>query len=114
MRLMDQHYSEQLDMSNLARTVGYSVQHFQRIFKQFCGMSPYVYLQRLRLHRSLEWLLEEPPLSIREIAATLGWEANYYIRVFREHYGMAPGQYRRSAGSGAQTKNPSQPPDGEV
>ena len=114
LRLMEQHYTEQLDMSNLARTVGYSVQHFQRIFKQACGMPPHVYLQRLRLHRSLEWLMEEPSPSVREVAARLGWEANYYIRVFREHYGMAPGQYRRSAGSGTQTKNPSQPPDGEV
>lgn len=114
LRLMEQHYTEQLDMSNLARTVGYSVQHFQRIFKQACGMPPHVYLQRLRLHRALEWLMEEPPISVREVAARLGWEANYYIRVFREHYGMAPGQYRRSAGSGGQTENPSQPPDEEV
>lgn len=109
LRLMDHHYTEQLDMSNLARTVGYSVQHFQRLFKQACGMPPHVYLQRLRLHRSLEWLLEEPPLSIRDVAARLGWEANYYIRVFREHYGVSPGQYRRS---GEQAKNPPHRPEG--
>ncbi len=114
LRLMEQHYTEQLDMSNLARTVGYSVQHFQRIFKQACGMPPHVYLQRLRLHRSLEWLMEESSPSVRDVAARLGWEANYYIRVFREHYGMAPGQYRRSAGPGGKTENPSQLPDGEA
>ncbi|MDF2935844.1 MAG: AraC family transcriptional regulator [Paenibacillaceae bacterium] len=110
LRLLDQHYTEQLDMSNLARTVGYSVQHFQRIFKQACGMSPYVYLQRMRLHRSLEWLMEEPLLSVREIAARLGWEANYYIRVFREHFGMAPGQYRRT---GEHAKSPPHHPEEE-
>jgi AraC family transcriptional regulator len=113
LRLMEQHYTEQLDMANLARTVGYSVQHFQRIFKQACGMPPHVYLQRLRLHRSLEWLMEEPSPSVREVAARLGWEANYYIRVFREHYGMAPRQYRRSAGSGGQAETPSPSQDGE-
>ncbi|RAU97355.1 AraC family transcriptional regulator [Paenibacillus sp. YN15] len=110
LRLMEQHYTEQLDMSNLARAVGYSVQHFQRIFKQACGMPPHVYLQRLRLHRSLEWLMATPSLSVREAAARLGWEANYYIRVFREYYGMTPGQYRRS---GEQAKNPSYRPEGE-
>lgn len=107
LRLMEQHFTEQLDMSNLARAVGYSVQHFQRIFKQACGVPPYVYLQRLRLNRSLEWLMEQPALSVGEVAARLGWEANYFIRVFREHYGMSPGQYRRSHG---QPKSPSQRP----
>jgi AraC family transcriptional regulator len=96
LQFMQEHYTEQLSMANLAGAVGYSVQHFQRIFKKTYGVTPHTYLQRIRLHRSLEWLLERPVLSIKEIAGRLGWEANYYIRVFRSEFGMPPGQYRRS------------------
>lgn len=95
LRFMMEHFNEPLSMTNLAGVAGYSVQHFQRLFKKHYGLSPHAYLQQIRLQHSVDWLLGQPELEIREIAARLGWEPNYYIRVFRSRFGMSPARYRR-------------------
>lgn len=91
---MQEHYSEPLLMSNIAHTVGYSVQHFQRIFKEGYGVTPHAYLQRIRLRQASLWLEGEPGLSIKEIAGRLGLEPNYFVRAFKKAYGISPGIYR--------------------
>lgn len=96
LRYMQDHYSEPLSMANLAGAVGYSVQHFQRIFKRAYGITPHAYLQRIRLQHSVDWLLRQPDLTVKEVSARLGWEPNYYIRVFRSEFGMPPAAYRQA------------------
>ncbi|WP_438493976.1 helix-turn-helix transcriptional regulator [Paenibacillus sp. IHBB 3054] len=44
---MKQHYMKDLRLANIAHTVGYSKQHFQRKFKEIYGLNPNQYLQRL-------------------------------------------------------------------
>ncbi|MDF2922338.1 MAG: AraC family transcriptional regulator [Paenibacillaceae bacterium] len=105
-RFMQDHYTEQLCMANLADAVGYSVQHFQRIFKRAYGTTPHAYLQHIRLYHAADWLVEQPSLTVKEIAARLGWEPNYFIRVFRSEFGVSPGRYRQSRGGGEQDRLP--------
>lgn len=91
---LHEHYNENLLMSNVAHAVGYSVQHFQRIFKQSYGVSPHAYLQRIRLHQAAAWLEEDRNHSIIDIASRLGMEPNYLIRIFKKEYGVSPGAFR--------------------
>ncbi|ASA22173.1 AraC family transcriptional regulator [Paenibacillus donghaensis] len=90
-RLINEHFTEPLLISNLAGAVGYSVQHFQRLFLQEYGVTPHKYLQNLRLQRALQMITENDQVSVQDIALQLGMETNYFIRVFRSTYGCTPG-----------------------
>lgn len=89
--LINKHFTEPLLISNLAVAVGYSVQHFQRLFVQEYGVTPHKYLQNLRLDRALQLMRENKNIPVQEIALQLGMETNYFIRVFRSTYGCTPG-----------------------
>lgn len=91
---LHEHFNEPLLMSNVAHAVGYSVQHFQRMFKQCYGVSPHAYLQRIRLQQAADWLEEDRNHSIIEIANRLGMDPNYFIRIFKKEYGVSPGAFR--------------------
>ncbi|MNO34558.1 Bifunctional transcriptional activator/DNA repair enzyme AdaA [compost metagenome] len=91
---MQEHFTETLQMSNIAHVVGYSVQHFMRIFREAYGITPHAYLQGLRLNQAVKWLEEHQDVLIKEIAGRLGLEPNYFIRAFKKAYGTAPGMYR--------------------
>lgn len=82
--LINEHYTEPLLISNLAAAVGYSVQHFQRLFVQEYGVTPHKYLQNLRLERALQLMTEDVEIPVQDIALQLGMETNYFIRVFRK------------------------------
>lgn len=91
---MEQHYMEDLSLANIAYTVGYSKQHFQRKFKEIYGINPNQYLQRLRLLKGVELLEGESELAVGEIAAMIGMELNYFVRLFKREYGITPAKYR--------------------
>ena len=91
---MEQHYMEELSIANIADTVGYSKQHFQRKFKEIYGVNPNHYLQRLRLLKGEQLLAEQSELSVGEIAIRVGMEFNYFVRLFKREHGITPAQYR--------------------
>ncbi|OWA37521.1 hypothetical protein B9G55_05565 [Saccharibacillus sp. O16] len=91
---MEQHYMEELSIANIADTVGYSKQHFQRKFKETYGVNPGQYLQRLRLLRGAQLLAGQSELSVGEIATRVGMEFNYFVRLFKREHGITPAQYR--------------------
>jgi len=90
-RLINEHYTEPLLISNLAAAVGYSVQHFQRLFVQEYEVTPHKYLQNLRLERAIQLMTENSDILVQDIAIQLGMETNYFIRSFRNTYGCTPG-----------------------
>ncbi|HZJ88705.1 MAG TPA: helix-turn-helix transcriptional regulator, partial [Sphaerochaeta sp.] len=57
-------------------------------------LSPWEYLSRLRIARSVE-LLEQSALSINEIARQVGFrDQAYFCRVFRRIQGFPPSKLR--------------------
>jgi AraC family transcriptional regulator len=102
--LINEHYTEPLLISNLAAAVGYSVQHFQRLFVQEYGVTPHKYLQNLRLERALQLMTEDVEIPVQDIALQLGMETNYFIRVFRKNYGCTPGVMKIRLLQGEQMK----------
>jgi len=83
-----------LDIDALASTACLSKFHFLRLFKQAFGLSPYQYMQQLRLGKALH-LLKHTSLTINEIATTLGFEnSNSFSRLFYQRHLVYPSQYR--------------------
>ncbi|WP_234534038.1 helix-turn-helix domain-containing protein [Paenibacillus pseudetheri] len=74
--------------------MGYSVQHFQRLFVQEYAVSPHKYLQNLRLERAIQLMTENADILVQDIAIQLGMDTNYFIRIFRNTYGCTPGMMK--------------------
>ncbi|WEK55018.1 MAG: AraC family transcriptional regulator [Candidatus Cohnella colombiensis] len=93
--LIHDHYNERLLLSNVARTAGYSVQHFHRLFVANFGMTPQQYIQQLRMRIAVQLLQEHPGIAIEKVAERVGMDTSYFIRIFKRTYGTTPKQYLR-------------------
>lgn len=92
-KLMHDHYDERLLIANVARAVGYSAQHFHRLFAANYGMTPQQYILQLRMRRAVQLFGEQPGQSVESVARQLGMETSYFIRMFKRAYGTTPKQY---------------------
>lgn len=84
---------------DLARWCDLSHDYFARRFRAAKGLSPRVWLSRLRLAEAAR-RLQASERSATTIAEELGFEdPRVFNRAFRERYGMPPGRWRERAGS---------------
>lgn len=85
---------QDLLLSDLAHELGYTVPHLSRCFKELTGYSPMDYLQRLRMMKACEKLLDCNG-SIADIAASVGYhDPQYFSRLFKKNHGVPPRQWR--------------------
>lgn len=96
LKLIHKHYNEKLLLSNVARAVGYSVQHFHRLFIENYGTTPQQYILQLRMRRAVQLFQDTPDITVEKAAQQLGMEASYFIRMFKRTYGTTPKQYFRT------------------
>jgi len=81
---------------DLASIVGYSPDHFSRLFKRALGQSPHQYVLSRRIERA-KAMLKASDHSIAEIAVACGFaNQGHLTTAFRRKTGLTPLAYRRS------------------
>ncbi len=91
---IDQHYTENVSLDDVASYCGFSKYHFSRLFKEYTNYNFYDYLVFRRI-RSAEILLSDPSLSITEAGFQSGFSSiSTFNRSFKKVKGMTPGEYR--------------------
>ena len=81
-------------IGEIAEELGCSRGRLHQVFRQHTGMSPSDYLQRMRIKKSCEVLVESD-LSITEVAYELDYaNSQHFSRTFRKYLGLAPSDYR--------------------
>lgn len=97
LRMIQERMGEDFEMEKLARSVGLSRPHFFKLFKQYMGVTPNVYMNTLRSERAIEELLNTDK-SVTDIAFDLGFSSQAsFTRFFSSNVGIAPSEYRRVA-----------------
>jgi transcriptional regulator GlxA family with amidase domain len=92
------HFSEAVDLDDLAAKVGMSPRNFARRFKRATGDSPLAYQHRLRIDRARH-SLESAHRSVEEISREIGYEDVAFFRhLFKRHTGASPREYRARFG----------------
>ena len=90
------HFSEQLTISQIAKSASISNSECIRCFHHVIGMTPIQYLKEYRLHRACQMLSSTNEL-ISDIALQCGFhDFSYFTKTFRETRGITPGEYRRT------------------
>lgn len=87
-------YASMVSVDQLAERVALSKYHFIRRFSASTGLTPGVYLTRVRIKKAME-LLRGTTLSIEQIAVQVGYSSgSYFIKAFRGLTGFTPGEFR--------------------
>lgn len=93
---LNDHYSENVSVDDLARIAHYSPAQFRRLFGGLMQMSPSEYIANVRVNAA-KTLLRTTDRRISDIAADTGFfDHSHFIRTFREIVGVTPARYRKS------------------
>lgn len=93
-QIIEQESMSALPLDKLAKRVGMSKFHLQRLFKQKTKLSPLQYLTKMRMLKAA-FLLESTEVSITDIALIVGYKSSAHFSViFRKHFQCSPTEYR--------------------
>lgn len=94
MRIIQQHYSDNLTIADIASQVYLAKTYICLLFKQETGETINEYITRVRMEKAKE-LLEETDRKLAEICSAIGYaEPSYFTKQFRKYTGMNPSDYR--------------------
>ncbi|WP_195988312.1 AraC family transcriptional regulator [Clostridium sp. D53t1_180928_C8] len=92
---LDEHYMEQITISDLANATGICIRECQRCFSKILHITPMQYLTRRRISAASK-LLVSTNLPIIEIGICCGFENHsYFSKQFKNITGMTPREYRK-------------------
>ena len=95
LRYIQEHYAENLTLTQLAELVNVNADYLSHAFKKITHYSPQQYILRRRIGKA-QCLLIYTSLPLTEIAARVGYDdSNYFSRVFKKIIGMSPRLYRQ-------------------
>ena len=93
-KFIDEHYTEDLSLGQVARAVHTSVFYFCKLFKKATGLNFTEHVSRLRTEKAKNLLLN-PNLRVTEIAYEVGFQSlTHFNRVFKKVVGESPTEYR--------------------
>ncbi len=93
-KFIEQNCTDQLQISDVVRHIGYSRARIFEMFKAGTGMTPNDYLLRCRIQKACEMLID-PEKPITDVALETGFTSSqYFSQVFRKYTGMTPSHYR--------------------
>lgn len=94
-RYLNEHYSEDLLLSDVAQQFNMSHFYLSRLFKTSTGFSFVEYLNSIRI-KEAQQLLRDTDEKIADVAQKVGFEnQSYFGKIFKEMSGTSPLQYRK-------------------
>lgn len=85
-----------ISIGRLVDKFHYNADYFNRIIKEFSGMTYTEFLHDVRL-KAAEKLLSETDRPISTVAAEVGYQnLGYFYKLFREKHGILPNEYRHT------------------
>lgn len=92
---INDYFAEQIDIKQLASSIGYSADHFRVLFKKQTGISPKKYILNKRIELAKNQIIQNK-ISLTEIAQICGYDDYYqFSSLFKKHTGMSPIDFKR-------------------
>lgn len=93
-RYIQDNMARKLGVAEVAAHLHLSPRQFQRVFSDFAGTSPSLYIETARLDRARH-LLRVSNEPIKAIALKVGYpDVHHFTRVFSKHCGISPAAFR--------------------
>ncbi|QJW47163.1 methylphosphotriester-DNA--protein-cysteine methyltransferase family protein [bacterium BFN5] len=95
--ILNQTYHQPIHMTAVARQVGVSLSHFNRLFKKVTNFTPTQYLAKRRVTEAIR-LLKQTEHNILEIAYSTGFRSlSSFYQCFKTYCSHTPNQIRRQS-----------------
>ena len=89
---IDDNYSENIDLDNIADEAYFSKFHFIRLFKKIYGKTPHKYLTVVRIERAMQLLRTDVPVT--DVCFSVGFESlSSFSGLFKRIVGISPSAY---------------------
>jgi AraC-like DNA-binding protein len=93
-RFIEEHSSEELSLTKVAKAVSMNASHLSENFKQVTGINYVEYVARIRFEKARRFL-NDGDRRISDIAFAAGFQSlSQFNRVFKKFSGSSPTQYR--------------------
>jgi AraC-like DNA-binding protein len=93
---IEQHYSYNISIKELADHIGLERSYLYRIFMEKYNISPSEYINNFRLKKAEE-MMHNRDLTLLNIALSSGfYDYSYFSKQFTKKYKISPGTYRKS------------------
>lgn len=93
---INEHFAENINVTELAARAGLSHFHFIRTFKKETGFTPHEYILNTRM-ATAQYLLKNTKLSIKDVCYNTGFSCeSVFCSAFKQRFGMTPTQYRNN------------------
>jgi AraC family transcriptional regulator of adaptative response / methylphosphotriester-DNA alkyltransferase methyltransferase len=92
---INNNYTKKLTLKRLADVSHGSSYHLQRTYKRIKGITPFEYIQEIRLNEAKKYLIHSER-TVADIAIAIGIpNTPYFITLFKRKNGCTPTQYRQ-------------------
>ena len=93
---IEEHYDEQITISDVAKYINFSSTHFSRLFKKETGRNFVDYVAFTRIIKTLPYL-RKYDYTIEKISSICGFNTpNYFSITFKKYVGISPTDYRNT------------------
>jgi AraC-like DNA-binding protein len=94
-KYIQNHFTENIAINNLATEYGLSLRQFERKFKEQLRITPRELIIKMRIQLACDQL-QDPKNELSEIAYSCGfYDQSALTRQFKKHMGFTPSQYRK-------------------
>lgn len=91
---IDTHFSDPINLENIADEACFSKFHFIRLFKLIYGKTPHQYLVSVRMENARTFLQKE--MSVTDTCFKVGFDSvTSFTGLFRRHSKLSPSAYRQ-------------------
>lgn len=91
-KYIEEHYPHTITLDELCRISGFSKYYFLHVFTAVTGISPYSYLETIRINHAMELLKNGN--NIVDVALQTGFShQSHFTNFFKKFVGMTPKQY---------------------
>ncbi len=90
---IDKNFSDDISVSSLAESIGISEVYFRNEFKKYFGLSPLLYIKKLRINKAKQ-MLSTGYYTIANVATECGFASiSYFSYEFKRINGLTPSEY---------------------
>lgn len=92
---INNNYEKYISLETMGDIIGVTPEHMCLLFKNTINMRPFEYLNRIRINKSKDILINNKNLKIYEISQMVGYEdTSYYCSIFKKYEGITPGMFK--------------------
>ncbi|WP_028551546.1 AraC family transcriptional regulator [Paenibacillus sp. UNC451MF] len=96
LQYIEQHFTNPISLQDLADQLSVTTHYTCVLFQQTLGTRPVEYINRYRIRKAKELLLQEEFLEVKTISEKVGFgNPSYFINTFKKNEGLTPRDFRR-------------------